>query len=98
MPTPPVRKSRPGSQAAPPKPIQAHLPTPVVPVPLQAVEPVQAQPEAPAAPKKLRIRTRYGYPILVPHLGRLVRPGETAELDDHEWLRRQILLNTFVEV
>jgi hypothetical protein len=47
-------------------------------------------------PAKIRIRTRYKYPIYVPHLDRLVRPDETAELDDHPWLRRQIELNTFI--
>jgi hypothetical protein len=58
---------------------------------------VQAAPE-PKAPVKLRIRTHYGYPIHIPHLNRLLRPDETVELDDHPWLRRQIELDTFIEV
>ena len=95
MPTPPpVRKPRPGAQAAPPKPIQAPSPAPVLSVPYEVAEPVQAPPE----PKKLKIKTRYGYPIYVPHLGRKILPGEIAELDEHAWLRRQIVLNTFIEV
>jgi hypothetical protein len=62
---------------------------------------VQAAPEPtpePKAPVKLRIRTHYGYPIHIPHLNRLLRPDETVELDDHEWLRKQITAGTFIEV
>ena len=79
---------------APETPIQspAHIP------PVPPVAAVPAQPEPPVATKTLRIKTRYKYPIYVPHLDRLVRPDETAELDDHEWLRKQIAYGTFVEV
>ena len=79
---------------APEAPIQSPAHIPQVP----PVAAVLAQPEPPVATKTLRIRTRYKYPIYVPHLGRLVSPDETAELDDHPWLRRQIELNTFIEV
>jgi hypothetical protein len=60
------------------------------PAPLPVSEPM------PKAPSKLRIRTRYGYPIYIPYLERRIRPDEIAELDDHPWLRRQIELNTFI--
>ena len=95
MPTPPpVRKPRPGAQAAPPKPIQAPSPAPVLSVPVEVEEPVQALPE----PKKLKIRTRYGYPIYIPHLDRKILPSEIAEVGEHAWILRQIALGTFISL
>lgn len=89
MPTPlPTKKPL----AAPQKPAQPSAPTPVLSVPPEAAEPAQAAP----GPKKLKIRTRYGYPIYVPHLNRRILPGEIAEVDEHAWILRQIALNTFI--
>jgi hypothetical protein len=39
---------------------------------------------------------QYGYPIHIPHLQRLIRPDETVELDDHDWIRKQIGYGTFI--
>lgn len=92
MPTPPL----PARKRTPPPPQASQLP-PSTPLPRslpQEAEPVQALPEG----KKLKIQVRHGYPINIPHLGRRIMPGETAEVDDHAWIRRQIELNTFVEV
>ena len=70
-----------------------------VPESLAAPTPAaEAKPEAPKAIPKVRVRTRYDYPIWVPHAGRHVFPGETVELDDVHWLRRQIVLGTFVSL
>lgn len=84
--------------ATPRKPLPAPPTPPVTKTALPTQEPVQAQLAAPVAPKKLRVKVKHGYAIYVPYLGRRILPEETAELDDHEWLRKQILLNTFIEV
>lgn len=93
MPTKPTR-----IPAAPPAPkaTLAAAPSPA-PVP-QAAPALQPQPEAVKPASKVSVRTKHGYPIWVSYAGRYVRPGETVELDDVRWLRRQIQLATFVEV
>ena len=93
----PAPKSRP-VPAAPPVPSAAPR---VAQVPESLAAPTPAAEAKPAAPKpvtKVRVRTRYDYPIWVPHAGRHVFPGEAVELDDAHWLRRQIVLGTFVSL
>ena len=93
----PAPKSRP-VPAAPPAP-KAPLAAAPSPAAIPDVAPtVQPQPEPVKAASKVSVRTKHGYPIWVPHAGRHVFPGETVELDDHEWLRRQIVLGTFVSL
>ena len=93
MPTKPTR-----IPAAPPAPkaTLAAAPSPA-PVP-QAAPALQPQPEAVKPVKRVSVRTRYAYPIWVAYAGQYVRPGETVELDEVRWLRRQIEQRTFIEV
>jgi hypothetical protein len=91
MATPQIPKAPPPlarSQKPPSSPLGQSV-DPTLPLPK-----VQAEP-APKPPVKLRIKLHYGYPIHIPHLNRLLRPDETVELDDHEWLRKQISAGTF---
>ena len=92
-PPPPARPQKPPSSVAGQVSVD-----PTLPLPRAQGAPEPAITAEPGPPAKLRIRTRHGYPIHIPHLQRLLRPDETAELDDHPWLRRQITAGTFIEV
>ena len=84
--------------SAPPAPPAALRGNPS-PAPVHQAEPsLQPQPEAVKPVKQVSVRTRHAYPIWVAYAGRYVRPGETVELDDVRWLRRQIELRTFISV
>ncbi len=93
-PPPPARSQKPPSSPVGQKPSASVDPT--LPFPRAQVAPEPATPVEPKPPAKIRIRTRYGYPIHIPHLQRLIRPEETVELDDHDWIRKQIGYGTFI--
>lgn len=92
----PIKPTRVPAAPPAPKATLAAAPSPA-PVP-QAAPALQPQPEAIKPVKQVSVRTRHAYPIWVAYAGRHVRPGETVELDDVRWLRRQITMRTFIEV
>ena len=97
-PPPPARSQKPPSSVDPTLPVARVVTNPAA----AAVVVTRESPEAvnvdivDVRKPKIRIRTRYGYPIHIPHLQRLIRPEETVELDDHDWIRKQIGYGTFI--